>query len=164
MHPILQQFNQRQAHPLIQFIKYGICGGLATGVHTATFFFCAWLLFPAFSADDPMVKLFHITPALISDTLRARNAIIDNFLAFVLSNLTAYILNILWVFESGRHHWAVEIGMFYLVSGISVVIGMVLMGVLINNYGCTTTTAFVAVLFTSLMINYITRKKVIFKN
>ena len=30
MKHILKQFFQREAHPIIQFIKYGIAGGLAT--------------------------------------------------------------------------------------------------------------------------------------
>ncbi|MBU4212635.1 MAG: hypothetical protein KKD33_08635, partial [Verrucomicrobia bacterium] len=151
---IWKQFAQREASPLIQFIKYAICGGGATTVHVIVFFLFSWLIIPALNAEDVFVKLFQISCAPISDTIRARNAMINNAMAFLLSNLTAYLLNILWVFESGRRyppvdfflsklgliqhatlracaHRTVEVALFYAVSGIAIVIGTFLMGVLI---------------------------------
>ena len=88
---------------------------------------------------------------------------LDNLVAFLFSNLTAYLLNIFWVFKAGRHHWLLEIGLFYLVSGISVVLGSTLMGYLIHHFGLVTTQAFGANVLTSLLINYMLRKYVIFK-
>ena len=92
-----------------------------------------------------------------------RRALGDNVVAFILSNLTAYILNILWVFKGGRHHWLVEIGLFYAVSGVSLFIGMGLQTWLIASQGMSTTVAFFVNVLTSLMINYAMRKFVIFK-
>src|ERR1035437_5999692 len=101
---IWKQFTQRKASPLIQFIKYAICGGGAVTVHVIVFFLLAWLIIPALNAEDILVKLCHLSCAPISDAIRARNAMINNVLAFLLSNLVAYILNIIWVFESGRRY------------------------------------------------------------
>src|ERR1035437_10367683 len=99
-----KQFTQREASPLIQFIKYAICGGGAGRGHIIVFFLLSWLIIPALNAEDILVKLGHLACAPISDAIRARNAMINNILAFMLSNLVAYILNILWVFESGRRY------------------------------------------------------------
>ena len=84
-------------------------------------------------------------------------------IAFMFSNLTAYLINIAWVFESGRHNRIIEIGFFYLVSGISMVIGTALMGFLIDRLGIATTLAFGANILTSLVFNFVLRKFLIFK-
>jgi len=107
--------------------------------------------------------LLNITPSPISDGLRARNAAIDNFIAFMISNFVVYIINIYWVFESGRHSRWKEIGIFYLVAGASVAIGIGLQSFLIDYFGITTTLAFGAMILVCLMINYVVRKFFIFK-
>lgn len=183
---IWKQFAQREASPLIQFVKYAICGGGAVTVHIIVFFLLAWLIIPALNAEDVFVKLFHLSCAPISDAMRARNAMINNALAFLLSNLAAYILNILWVFESGRRyppldlalrklgliqratlcayaHRTVEVALFYAVSGISIALGTILMGVLINQWHFTTTVAFGAECVIAALINFALRKFMIFK-
>src|SRR6266853_3108153 len=135
MRHILKQFTGREHTPLIQFIKYAISGGIATAVHISLFYLCAYKLMPALSARDPVANALHLSVVTVSDAIRARNSMIDNGVAFIFSNLTAYLLNIFWVFQRGRHHWIVEVGLFYLVSGISVIIGSSLMGFLINHFG-----------------------------
>ncbi len=160
---LLRQFKGKKHGPLVQFIKYGIGGAAATAVHVTIFYGMASLVFPALAANDRPAQLLHLPLANIPDAIRARNSIIDNFAAFLLSNLTAYLINIAWVFEAGRHHWAVEVGMFYAVSGISMVAGSFLMGWLIGHYGIATSIAFGANLVTALAINFAMRKFVIFK-
>ncbi|MFH1478024.1 MAG: hypothetical protein ABIH24_11130 [Verrucomicrobiota bacterium] len=183
---IWKQFTQREASPLIQFIKYAICGGGAVIVHVIAFFLLSWLVIPALNAEDVFVKLFHLSCAPISDAIRARHAMINNGLAFLLSNLAAYIMNILWVFESGRRyppldfflnklglipratlcacaHRAVEVTLFYAVSGIAIAIGTFVMGVLINQWQVTTTVAFGAQCVIAALINFAVRKFMIFK-
>jgi putative flippase GtrA len=88
---------------------------------------------------------------------------IDNVVAFLFSNLTAYLINIFWVFESGRHNRIREILYFYLVSGVSVFIGSSIMGLLIHQFGVMTTIAFGANAVVSLLINFALRKYFIFK-
>jgi len=163
MRNLLNQFTGRQHSPLVQFIKYAIAGAIATVVHIALFYCCALKLMPALTPGDPVARLLHVQVGLVSDAIRARNSIIDNGVAFLFSNLTAYLINIFWVFESGRHNRVREILLFYLVSGISTGIGSALMGFLIHQFGLMTTIAFAANGIVSLVINYALRKYFIFK-
>jgi putative flippase GtrA len=163
MRIFLRQFKGRQHGPLVQFIKYAIAGGIATAVHICLFYFFAVKLLPALNQHDALAGLMHLHVPEVSDAVRARNSVSDNVIAFMFSNLTAYLINIIWVFESGRHRRVVEIGFFYLVSGISTAIGSTLMALLIGRFGITTTVAFGANVLTSLMINFVLRKYVIFK-
>lgn len=160
---LLSQFTGRQHTPLVQFIKYAIAGGIATIVNIVLFYACAFLLLPALDPNDAVAKLLHVSVSLLSDTVRARNSMIDNGIAFIFSNLTAYLINIFWVFESGRHNRVREILFFYLVSGVSFVLGTGLMGFLIHHFGMMTTIAFAANGVTALLINYALRKYFIFK-
>ena len=163
---ILEQFKGREATPLIQFIKYGIAGGMATAACIATFYMMSFFVLDALSADDAVVELLRkfiaidVTP--VADGIRARNAAINNSVAFVISNMVAYLINIAWVFKPGRHHWLVEVGLFYLVSGVAFALGTGLQTWLIAQFGLQTTLAFGANLVTALLINYAMRKFVIF--
>lgn len=148
---------------LIQFIKYALAGGLATLTHILVFHLIAWKLFPALQDRDHFVRLMHIQLDPINGSLRARNSMISNTMAFIVSNMVAYITNVLWVFESGRHPFIVEISLFYAVSGLSVLIGTVLMGFLIRRFSILTTYAFAANIVTAVMINYAVRKFFIFQ-
>src|SRR5712675_801414 len=108
MRHLLRKFASCENTSLIQFIKYAISGGIATAVHITLFYLCAYKLMPALSARDPVAQTLHLAVVSVSDAVRARNSMIDNGVAFVFSNLTAYLLNIFWVFQRGRHHWIVE--------------------------------------------------------
>ena len=163
MQTLLKQFTGRQHSPLVQFIKYAIAGGIATIVNIVLFYACAFLLLPALDPTDAVAKLLHVNVSMLPVGVRARNSMIDNGVAFIFSNLTAYIINIFWVFESGRHSRVREILFFYLVSGVSFVIGTSLMGFLIHHFGLMTTIAFAANGVVSLLINYALRKYFIFK-
>ena len=160
---LIDQFKGREATPFIQFIKYGIAGGLATGVHISIFYVCALTIFPAIGADDWIVRLFGVTPAEISDAVRADNATYATIVGFIVSNAVCYVINILWVFKPGRHHWFIELSLFYAVSGIAMLVGTTVMNWLIRAYGIQTTIAFGANLVSAVMINYVMRKFVIFK-
>lgn len=163
MKAFLLQFKSRDDHtPLVQFIKYGIAGAISTSVHIGCFYIMALNLLPALNNNDAIARLFHLVVPEVSDGLRARDSMIDNGVAFLFSNLTAYIINVGWVFMPGRHHRLVEFLLFYLVSGSSMVVGGVLMGALIKGFGTTTTHAFVVSMITSLTINFVMRKHVVF--
>lgn len=163
MSGLLDQFRGRDAGHAVQFVKYGISGAAATAVHITIFSLMAWAVLPALTDRELAVRLFNLEVAALTDAIRARNAAADNFVAFLFSNLTAYLLNIFWVFRRGRHHWIVEVGLFYAVSGLSMLVGTTLQTALIVRFGLTTTTAFGANLVSSLLINYAMRKFVIFK-
>lgn len=119
-------------------------------------------MFFALQKDDWFVGLLNLPVTAVDDTTRSRNSMKANGVAFVISNLVAYLINIYWVFVPGRYPWILEVGLFYLVSGVAVVIGTVLMAFLIRRFGMLTTYAFGSNCFTALMINYAMRKFFIF--
>lgn len=166
MNSFLRQFTQREAGPLVQFIKYGICGCVAVMVHITFFYITASVLFPALTADDQVAGLLRrvgVSIAAADNAVRGRNAAIDNGISFVFSNLAAYILNIIWVFKPGRHNRVVEVAMFYAVSGFSMIIGTAIQTLLINRCDLTTTIAFGSNIVVATLVNFAMRKFVIFK-
>jgi putative flippase GtrA len=160
---LLAQFTGRNHGPLVQFIKYGIAGSIATVVHVALFFLLSWKIVPALTADDPIAGFLDIPPSQISDSVRALHAAINNAIAFMISNFVVYWINVSWVFESGRHSFWKEIGLFYGVAAVSVVMGIGLQSLLIGRFGISTTYAFGGNILICLMINYLMRKFFIFK-
>ncbi len=160
---LVSSFLSHDVHPAVQFIKYAIAGGMATAVHIVTFFLCGWLLLPCLTPDDIVVQLLGITVPTVSETARAWNAGFCNAIAFALSNTLCYLLNRVFVFKPGRHHWVLEFLFFFAVSGVSLTIGTAIQTFLITHQGMQTTIAFGANLVSSLLINYAMRKFVIFK-
>ena len=159
----IEQFKGVEAGPVVQFIKYGISGGLATFVHIVIFHLLAWKIFPSLQENDLFIVILGITVTELDVATRSLNSMLSNGVAFICSNMVAYIINVFWVFKPGRHHRIIEIGLFYLVSGVSVVIGTSMMGFLIRYYGMQTTYAFTVNIVSAVMINYGMRKFYIFK-
>ncbi len=159
----IEQLKKSEASPLIQFIKYGIAGCIATSVHIIIFHILAWKIFPALQGGDLFVVLLDVSYQEVDISTRSLNSMLSNGAAFICSNMVAYIINIYWVFKPGRHNKLIEIGLFYLVSGISVALGTSLMGFLISYYNMQTTYAFTANIFTAVLINYAMRKFYIFR-
>lgn len=149
-------------HPGIQFLKYAMSGGIALAVDMITFFLIAWLVFPALTEGDFLVRIFNLQIEPVAESVRTLNFILGNAIAFVVSNMTAYILNILFVFKSGKHNRLKELGLFYLVSGISVGLGVLIGVVLIRGFGMSTTSSYVAKAVSTTLINYAARKFFIF--
>jgi putative flippase GtrA len=158
----VDQFFANEAGNIVQFVKYGISGCIAVLTHIVVFHLVAWKIFFALQADDWFVRLLNLPIQELDDTTRSRNSMKGNGVAFIFSNLVAYLINIYWVFVPGRHHWIIEITLFYLVSAVAVVIGTALMGLLIRRFGMLTTYAFGSNIFSAFMINYAMRKFFIF--
>jgi len=156
-------YLSHDAPPLVQFVKYGLAGGLATVTHVLAFFLVGFLLFPCVTDNDPLVKLFGLIAPAVDEALRARHAIYSNVVAFFVSNTVCYLANRWFVFRPGRHHVAIEFLLFLAVSAVSMIIGTTLMGVLIQRFGIETTYAFGANILSSLAINYVMRKFFVFK-
>lgn len=155
-------YLSHDAPPFVQFIKYGLAGGVATATHIAVFFLAGFFLFPCVSADDPLVKLFGLVAPAVEEAFRARHAVYSNLAAFMVSNTVCYIMNRLFVFRPGRHHIVIEFALFLAVSAVSMLVGTTLMGVLIQHFGVQTTYAFGANILSSLAINYVMRKFFVF--
>jgi putative flippase GtrA len=160
---LIKKHLRHDAHPLVQFIKYGIAGGLSTATHIGIFFLCGWFLLPCLTQDDITVRLLGLTAPAISEAARAWNAGFCNAIGFAVANTLCYFLNRLFVFKPGRHHWVLEFLLFFAVSGISMAIGTAIQTFLITHQGVQTTLAFGANIVCSLLINYAMRKFVIFK-
>lgn len=151
------------AHPVVQFFKYGVVGGMATVVHIVSFFLLGWFLFPCVGESDIIVKLLGLTAPVIDETVRARFAVYCNIGAFTLSDVFCYILNRIFVFKPGRHSIPVEFFLFTVVGGTAMVIGTVVMTWLISYFGMQTSLAFGANIIASMMLNYVLRRFFIFK-
>lgn len=149
-------------HAGVQFLKYSMCGGLALAADMITFFLVAWLLFPALTEGDILVRIFDMQIEPVAEGARTLNFILGNIIAFMVSNMTAYILNIFFVFKAGKHSRWKELGLFYLVSGVSVGIGVAIGVVLIKGLGMSTTSSYVAKVVSTTLINYAARKFFIF--
>ncbi|NCA82388.1 MAG: GtrA family protein [Opitutae bacterium] len=156
-------YLSHDAPPFVQFVKYGLAGGIATVAHILMFFLAGFFLFPCVSAEDPLVKLFGLATPAVVEALRARHAVYSNMAAFLVSNTVCYIINRLFVFRPGRHPIAIEFLLFLAVSAVSMLVGTTLMGVLIKQFAMQTTYAFGANILSSLAINYVMRKFFVFK-
>ncbi|MDD3275854.1 MAG: GtrA family protein [Kiritimatiellales bacterium] len=161
----IQNFLSEKDNHLVQFIKYGMCGGAATVVDMTVFFLFAWLVFPALTESDPFTKLLgalNFDVRTVSESIRLRNYWIDKGICFLFSNFTAYILNVLFVFKAGKHKRHHELMLFYAVSLVSFFIGTFVGAWLIKGFGLDTTYSYIAAMISALLINYAGRKFFIF--
>ena len=110
---ILRTFNGKDAHPLLQFVKYGFCGLFAVAVHNVVFGILSYWINPAI--DDGL-----------GDSVRAIRATVNNCIAFVFSNCAAYYTDVKWVFVQGRHKPLKEFFIFGLVSSLSFAAGLLI--------------------------------------
>lgn len=145
---ILARIHARDTHPMIQFIKYGICGVGALIVHQTIWALCSAWLFPAMEGKDEV---------------RALHTIYNNGIASIFSNVFAYLTNVLWVFQRGRHHWVKEFFYFSVVAYISLAMGLAAGPLLIFKYGINTFVAQAILVFVSVMVNFVCRKLFVFK-
>lgn len=160
---LLKQQLGHDAHPVVQFIKYGFIGGFATGINMLVFFLLGWKLLPCLKPDDWLVRLFGLAVVTPEESTRWLSALYCNAAGFVVSNSVCYVLNRLFVFKPGRHRMMLEFALFFAVSGISWGIGVGIQTGLIRYGGIQTSTAFAANILCALLINYATRKFFIFK-
>ena len=160
----LQLWLSHDAPPFVQFVKYGICGVTATGVGILIFYVCAAWVWPCLTENDFIRKLLRL-PVMDAqfEPQRGWRSAWCNTVGFLISNMVAYLTNILLVFKSGRYKWYIEILLFYAVSGVSFLIGTTGQKLLIDHLGMMTTLAFAANIIASFMINYVMRRFVIFK-
>ncbi len=149
--------SRRDVHPVLQFAKYGMCGGLATVTHLLVFYVLAYTLVPAFEG-----MLVDGSP--ITDAQRAWNAQVANSIAFVFSNGAAYLSNVVWVFQRGRHHPWLEFGLFTAVSLLAFSVASICGPLLIRLYGIPTHLAQVFFIISSALVNFASRKFLIFKH
>jgi putative flippase GtrA len=93
---IWRALMSRDAHPLLQFVKYGLCGVLAAVTHNLIMATLSLTLFPA-------GKGMMADGVAISEALRGHNLVLNNAIAWPFGTIVAYWLNIRFVFTPGRH-------------------------------------------------------------
>jgi putative flippase GtrA len=149
---ILARLNTRDTDPLIQFIKYGICGvGSLTFTSVIVYALSKWGAYPALSSIG------------LTDEVRALNLTYNNIIAFFFGNLFAYVTNSLWVFTPGRHHRVLEFFYFSVVSSVGFAIGLLAGPALIRMYGISTLSAQLLLIVSSTLVNFVCRKFFVFK-
>jgi putative flippase GtrA len=159
-------FLKGKDSPGAQVIKYALCGGLSVAVDQLTFYLLAWLALPALRASDPAFRLLAAMGLTVQaageDELR-RNFWIIKGVCFVLANSVVYLLNTRYVFHTGRHRKPVEILLFFGSSTFQFFF-IWLGGILITVFRWEVTYSNIAMLTTSLFVNFVVRKKLVFKS
>lgn len=153
-------------NPYTQFVKYVVCGCISVVVDAVVFYLLAWLLFPCLQPGDPIARLLGLlgySVTEVSAEVLIRNYWIVKVICFLLSNGIVYLLNILFVFESGRHHRVKEMGLFFSISAIIFITGASLGATLIQDFGWHMTYAYIFILSLGIAANFLLRKIVVFK-
>lgn len=161
----LHRYLRRRGNSASQVIKYIFCGGISVAVDQVTFYLLAWLVFPCLRLSDPVAKFLvwlGATVQEVNDTELQRNYWIIKVICFLVSNAAVYVLNVLYVFEAGRHRRPVEVLLFYLMSMVQFVF-IWLGNVLIIRFGWEVTYSNVAMLILGIITNYLLKKNVVFK-
>lgn len=147
---IVSRLNARDTHPMVQFIKYGICGVGALVVHQTLLMICSLLFWPAFDSSLPQ-------------EIRALHLMYGNCVAVLFSTVFAYLTNVVWVFQRGRHHWGKEIFYFVLVSLFSFTAGLAAGPFLVHRFGINSYVSQALLVIVSVMVNFVCRKFFVFK-
>ena len=139
-------------HPLVQLSKYGCCGLLATIVHNLIFGALGWSgLLPHFAGQGypPDRRAFYFAAASIA--------------GFLVSDVVAYVTNIAWVFEGGRHNRVKEFVLFTSVAAIGFAAGLGI-GIwdILHGSGSSWQASIILVV-SSTLVNFVTRKLLIFR-
>ena len=144
----LREWLGHDAHPLVQFIKYGFSGGMAAVTYLGTIAVLTNTLFPVKDVDAA-TRGWHYLFALSA--------------AFVTSNTVGYLLNVAFVFKPGRHGKRKEILLFLGLSGIAWVLTAPAGSWAMSHYpGLSKWVPTFITAFVSAMINYTGRKFFIF--
>jgi len=155
----------RRKHPVLQFVRYGLAGVAAMAANLGAFVFCELVVFPVpLEAEARELSWSDIGQLIeiLRNDIRVANFIKSNVVAFLAANTVAYVLNFLWVFESGRHSRTLEIFLFLTVSLLSFILGTLLASIAINQ-GIHTYIAKGADVITAILVNYVCRKFLVFK-
>jgi len=159
----LGKLLSRDAPQAVQFLKYAFVGAFATAINIVVAEALAAWVIPCLGADDILVSKFGFPVAGIPDGARAARAVACNIVGFVAANLACWVLNRAFVFRPGRHHWAVELALFFGGSALAVGIGSGIIYLTILIYGVQTSWAFLVNVVVSVMVNYVVRKFYVFK-
>lgn len=135
-----------------QVFRYLCTGALAVGVRVVFFYvFSIW--WPSSLAHTDL-----------SNGQRAVNNLIAISLAFVMSNIAAYLTNRAWVFQPGRHSHAKEFAIFTAISVAGLGLGAAAGPGMIAVFGISGHVALFNSLAIQTVTNYLGRKYIVFSN
>lgn len=141
-----------EAPVTFQFVKYVFFGGMTTIVHVGLF---TWFSHTIFPAHDYLVE------GGIADDLQEKNAIFSNLLSFPFAAVVNYLLNVKFVFTSGRHARHHEIMLFVGISFVSFAAGL-LCGPFLISRGLNPWIAQGGLVVGSALVNFVCRKFLVF--
>ncbi|MBN2163938.1 MAG: GtrA family protein [Pontiellaceae bacterium] len=159
---IVKKILQEKDHPILQFAKYMICGGLAFAVDYLVFNFSAIRLFPALQPGDFIAEFLNLNLVPIDEYLQIRNYWICMSLGFVFSNVVAYVTNVLFVFKGGKHKIYHEVALFFGVSLVAFLLSTITGHLLIHFMDAQTSVSKIVAIVFAVLINYSGRKFFIF--
>jgi putative flippase GtrA len=168
MKTMLHKFSAFLRHkecPYSQFFKYVICGGLSVAVDQVVFYALAWRVLPCLRLTDPAAKLIQwlgFSVQEVTESELQRNFWAIKIVCFMVSNAVVYTLNVLYVFQPGRNRKIIEVLLFFC-SSLFQFFFIWLGSVLISRFGWEVTYSNVTMLMVSMIVNFIVRKKVVFK-
>jgi len=154
---VWRRLRERDRPWTVQLVVYGFCGVLATVVSVGQVVLLSKTIIPAY--ENMMID-----GAPITDSLRARNLLINNTIAFATTNVFVYFINVLLVFDRGRHHPWIEFFWFTLINGISFGLSQVAGPWLVHRFGVITNVAIFTNAVFAAAINFVARKFFVFKN
>ena len=156
---VARHILSHDTHPLIQFIKYGMCGVIAVAIQSFGTYALGLTLFPAVGTD-------------IALELKQRNLPINMSIAFFVSASVVYWLNRKFVFKPGRHHPVFEVFLFFVISAIPFMAGhlaswqilrYVKLHPEVDIYEYVEHIATLGFVVASALVNFVARKFIIFK-
>ena len=159
----LKKILSHDAGPFWQFVKYGVCGVLATGVQVGFFYLCAATCLRCLSADDWAVRFLGLPAVEVADGVRAFRAAVATAIGFTVANVFCWLMNRWFVFKPGKFRWYVEFGMFFATSTVATVIALGVSSALIGWFGLMTTLAVFIEVVVSFLVNFFVRKFYIFR-
>lgn len=147
---------RKDTHPVIQFLKYSLCGGCAVLVYQATFGMLGKTIFPHFEGASTGTA-----PVPLDD--RKLYFVLASTAGFLLADIVGYVANLRWVFEGGRHNRVLE---FLLFSGVACIgwgAGMIPGYYAYGEAHAGSWLSSAIVTVTSIMVNFVSRKMFIFR-
>lgn len=136
----------------LQFFKYIIFGGVTTLVHLGIFASLSHTVFPAHD---------YLFEGGLADTLKQRNSLISNLIAFPIAAVVNYFFNIAFIFTTGRHPRRREFALFLAVSTASFAVGL-LSGPFLISRGLDPWIAQGGLIVGSALVNFLCRKFLVF--
>jgi putative flippase GtrA len=146
----ITSFLENKSRTSVQFIKYGIAGAIATGIHFLIFAFLNETVLPADIHQN--------------GSQRGWNFFWSFSIAFFLANIFGYFANRRWVFQAGRHSRFVEVGLFYVIAAIAFILGTPLGAWLVANFPLNEYLVYLIAALASVLVNFLGRKLIVFRH